>query len=344
MAQASYPWQISGRNGNGMVPTTPPPSTGDLGKAKKRKRTSHGSTTPDGLSSRKWQEKDVIVIDDIDPPPQRTAGEQAYGIPYGQSHKTPSSLAGTQHHPLELDASSPPTSKSPHLESDRHDSWPPHEVTKWEDVPSRPPPPPLRPSHEPSTLPGAPATDVVPIVEPTLCPEQAELVDLILSGRNVFYTGSAGCGKSTVLKAFVKRFEAQRRKVNIVAPTGRAALDINGSTTWTYAGWTPDSHKKPLKELRKAAHGKFVRQRLQETHVLVIDEISMVENLHLERLNAVMKEARGSDAAFGGVQLVVTGDFCQLPPVKPFGHCIECGRELIKNRQETEYKCRMHGM
>lgn len=185
--------------------------------------------------------------------------------------------------------------------------------------------------------------DVVPIVEPDLCEEQAKLVDLIMSRRNVFYTGSAGCGKSTVLKAFVKRFAAQGMRVNIIAPTGRAALDINGSTTWTYAGWTPDSHKKPLKQLKAAAHGKFVRARLCETEVLVIDEISMVENLHFERLNTVMKEARNSDAAFGGVQLIVTGDFCQLPPVKPFGHCIECGGELTKNKEETEYKCRLHG-
>lgn len=205
------------------------------------------------------------------------------------------------------------------------------------------PPPLTQPQGPPPADPNNPTTDIVPIVEPPLCPEQAELVDLILNGRNVFYTGSAGCGKSTVLKAFVKRFRDMGKFVRIVAPTGRAALDINGSTTWTYAGWSPDSHKKPLKELKKAAHGKFVAKRFQETDVLVIDEISMVENLHFERLNAVMQEARGNDAAFGGVQLVVTGDFCQLPPVKPFGHCIECGRELVKNKAETEYTCRTHG-
>lgn len=191
---------------------------------------------------------------------------------------------------------------------------------------------------------GSPAADIVPIVEPVLCPEQADLVDLILSGRNVFYTGSAGCGKSTVLKAFVKKFAERGIKVNILAPTGRAALDINGSTTWTYAGWTPDAHKKPLKRLRADAHGKYIRQRLTDTDVLVIDEISMVENHHFERLNHLMKEARNNELkAFGGVQVVVTGDFCQLPPVKPFRHCIECGRETIMNKEGTEYRCRAHG-
>jgi ATP-dependent exoDNAse (exonuclease V) alpha subunit len=102
-----------------------------------------------------------------------------------------------------------------------------------------------------------------PPTEPSLCQEQQALVDLILSGRNVFYTGSAGCGKSTVLKAFVKELKKQDKKVNIIAPTGRAALDINGQTFWTYAGWTPLHMKRNLKDLKKAAHGKFINARLR---------------------------------------------------------------------------------
>lgn len=181
-----------------------------------------------------------------------------------------------------------------------------------------------------------------PVIEPVLCGEQQDLVNLILQGHNVFYTGSAGCGKSTVLKKFVKELQDKRVKVDIVAPTGRAALDIKGSTTWTYAGWWPDSFKRPLDELLKAAHGKFVRRRLNETDVLVIDEISMVENLHFERLDAIMREARGESnrhLPFGGVQLIVTGDFCQLPPVKPFEYCITCGSGLVQHAVKPEYKC-----
>ena len=156
------------------------------------------------------------------------------------------------------------------------------------------------------------------IIEPSLCEEQQRLVDTIMTGRNVFYTGSAGCGKSTVLKNFVKRLKAQMiwkggdqkepKRVDIIAPTGRAALDINGSTSWTYAGWNPDSMKKPLEKLKEVAeNGKWIRKRLRATDVLVIDEISMMENHHLERLNEIMQSARGNTRAFGGVQLVVTG-------------------------------------
>lgn len=104
------------------------------------------------------------------------------------------------------------------------------------------------------------------------------------------------------------KLQDQGKCVRIVAPTGKAALDINGTTTWTYAGWTPSHFKEPLEKLVKAAHGRFVSKRFRDTNVLVIDEISMVENHLLQRLDAVMKEARGSADAFGGVQLVVTGE------------------------------------
>lgn len=187
--------------------------------------------------------------------------------------------------------------------------------------------------------------------EPELCPEQAELVSLIEQGKNVFYTGSAGCGKSTVLKAFVRRLRDSGKKVRIIAPTGRAALNVGGSTTWTFAGWTPNSHKLPIETIMQGAHGKNVFRRLKKTDVLVIDEISMVENLHFERLNILMKAARhnpnlAAQPAFGGCQIVVTGDFCQLPPVKPFQHCLTCGREMtgkVGDNGIFYHVCRLHG-
>lgn len=126
------------------------------------------------------------------------------------------------------------------------------------------------------------STDVVvPEPEPVLSSEQQHVVDLILQGHNVFYTGSAGCGKSTILKAFVKQLQLQGKRVKIVAPTNLAALNVNGQTTWNFAGWTPDSMKKSLDKLKKASHGKEVNERFEATDVLVLDEISMVEVSHL---------------------------------------------------------------
>lgn len=100
-----------------------------------------------------------------------------------------------------------------------------------------------------------------------------------------------------------------------------------------------------------ARYLETVQERLRKTDVLVIDEVSMFENHHFERLNRIMKSARNdrgffgadkaesnSQAAFGGVQLIVTGDFCQLPPVRPFEYCIDCDREFDRESR-TEYRC-----
>jgi len=188
------------------------------------------------------------------------------------------------------------------------------------------------------------ATEISLDPDPVLKPEQQKVVDLILEGHNVFYTGSAGCGKSTILKAFVKQMSLRGKRVKIVAPTNLAALNVGGVTTWSFAGWTPDSMKKSLATLMKNASGKEVWERFDKTDVLVIDEISMVENLLFERLNHIMKASIGEKRGggpFGGVQVIVTGDFCQLSPVRPFQYCIGCGWELIRDNQwrPKEYRC-----
>ncbi|KAG7410416.1 ATP-dependent DNA helicase PIF1 [Fusarium oxysporum f. sp. raphani] len=184
---------------------------------------------------------------------------------------------------------------------------------------------------------------------PKLCEEQQNLVDLILCGRNVFFTGSAGCGKSTVLEAVVKELKAKHKRVDVIAPTGRSALQVHGMSTWSYMGWTPDFHKYSLERLKSEGFRTYVAARLRRTEVLIIDEISMVENHHLQRINICMKEVRcwnsdlkgpPSDApAFGGVQVVVTGDFCQLPPVRPFQFCLNCGLETTLDSDGLKYNC-----
>lgn len=191
----------------------------------------------------------------------------------------------------------------------------------------------------------APASNILP----KLCEEQQHVVDLILGGRNVFFTGSAGCGKSTVLEAVVKELEAKHKRVNVIAPTGRSALQVHGMSTWSYMGWTPDFHKYSLERLQREGFRSYVAARLRSTEVLIIDEISMVENHHLERINICMKAVRCWDSnlkgpaidapAFGGVQVVVTGDFCQLPPVRPFQFCLNCGLETTFDIDGLWYNC-----
>lgn len=176
-------------------------------------------------------------------------------------------------------------------------------------------------------------------MSPRLCDEQLALVELVMNGKNVFYTGSAGCGKSTVLKHFVALLRSGRKKVDIIAPTGKAALEVNGRTIHNYAGWVPSSLSQPLRILESNAHGAKVWKRLGATDVLVIDEISMVANHVFERLNCIMKSARDNREPFGGVQIIVTGDFCQLPPVKGFEFCLDCGTALELVPWEGKYNC-----
>lgn len=189
-----------------------------------------------------------------------------------------------------------------------------------------------------------PVSDMMPI-EPALNEEQQKVVELAAAGHNIFYTGSAGSGKSTVLHAIKKRLEGMGKKVRVMAPTGKVALAINGTTTWTFAGWTPDSYRRGIEYLKKAAQGRTVRKRLRETDVIIIDEISMVDNLHLERLNQVMQAGRAGmknsdELPFGGVQVIATGDFFQLPPITPFQVCL-CGNTFTKRtvNSDTIHTC-----
>ncbi|OHE99483.1 ATP-dependent DNA helicase PIF1 [Colletotrichum orchidophilum] len=198
--------------------------------------------------------------------------------------------------------------------------------------------------------------------EPPLCKEQQGAMDLAMAGHNLFITGSGGCGKSVLVKALQNSFKASRKTVHLIAPTGLAALNINGRTAFNYAGWVPDNMRKTFDFIKKKSRGDRIFKRFRITDVLIIDEISMVENRFFQRLGDIMRHVRGISAkprpgevqvreedqikgdvggAFGGVQIIVVGDFCQLPPVRPFQHCTDCEREMARDKSETTtlYSC-----
>ncbi|KAL5093992.1 hypothetical protein Trisim1_012498 [Trichoderma cf. simile WF8] len=179
---------------------------------------------------------------------------------------------------------------------------------------------------------------------PDLSAEQEALVSRAVEGYNIFYTGSAGCGKSTVLREMRDRLLGMGKAVHVLAPTGKVAMANRGSTTWSFAGWTPNTHKFSLSELKAFVPGQVLLDRFRNADTIILDEVSMVEAMHFDRLNEIMKAAwspfdERSTLPFGGTQIIVTGDFCQLPPVKPFLHCFECGSDLVSNKQQKTYKC-----
>lgn len=137
-------------------------------------------------------------------------------------------------------------------------------------------------------------------------------------GRSVFFTGSAGTGKSVLMKAIISQLRSKYRReadrLAVTASTGLAACVIEGSTIHSWAGI--GLGKEPATELaKKIRRNAKTKTKWMRTKVLIIDEISMVDGELFDKLENIARIIRGNGRPFGGIQLVITGDFFQLPPV-----------------------------
>jgi ATP-dependent exoDNAse (exonuclease V) alpha subunit len=124
--------------------------------------------------------------------------------------------------------------------------------------------------------------------------------------QNLFVTGRAGTGKSTLLQLFRR---TTRKKIAVLAPTGIAALNVGGQTIHSFFGFPP----KPLS--RQEINKRRNRRLYKNLEVLVIDEISMVRADLLDNIDWFLRINRDNPMPFGGVQVVFFGDLFQLPPV-----------------------------
>ena len=149
--------------------------------------------------------------------------------------------------------------------------------------------------------------------------EQRDVLDNVLQKNDsVFFTGSAGTGKSVLMRTIISRFKDKFRKepdrLAVTASTGLAACVIEGQTLHSWAGI--GLGKEPVPELiKKIKRNAKTKQKWLRTKVLVVDEISMVDGELFDKLEAIARALRNNGRPFGGIQLVVTGDFFQLPPV-----------------------------
>ena len=143
---------------------------------------------------------------------------------------------------------------------------------------------------------------------------QIEALIILKTGANVFLTGEPGSGKSYTVNEYVRYLRAHNIEPAITASTGIAATHIGGMTihSWSGIGIHTSLDKQ---DIRRIASSKHVGKRMRETNVLIIDECSMLPPKTLDMVEAVCREARKSYEPFGGLQIILVGDFFQLPPI-----------------------------
>jgi len=153
---------------------------------------------------------------------------------------------------------------------------------------------------------------------------QKNAYELIKDGYNVFITGSSGTGKSSIIKKIVKDNKSNYYNKNIVvtSTTGASAIIIGGVTIHSYLGiglGKDELYKLYNKIIKK----KWIMKRWLDIEILVIDEVSMLSHLLFDKIEELARLIRDSEEPFGGIQLVITGDWCQLPCVNSDKFCFE---------------------
>jgi ATP-dependent DNA helicase PIF1 len=176
------------------------------------------------------------------------------------------------------------------------------------------------------------------VPSPPLTQDQQKAFDLMASGANVFITGLSGSGKSTVIKRFVDSFK-NTRVCYITSTTGVSALLVKGRTIHSFAGiglGTADA----MRLCGKVASNKKAVMRWKKATVLIIDEVSMLSPELFEKLEFIARYIRDDSRPFGGIQLILSGDFCQLPCVDNPDFCFECDA-WAKCVPNTVYLCQI---
>ncbi len=143
---------------------------------------------------------------------------------------------------------------------------------------------------------------------------QSRALEVLLGSEgNVFLTGAPGSGKSYVLNAFIKESIKQGKKLAVTASTGIAASLLGGTTLHSWAGL--GFNKQENEEVKW-----WLVNRINEVNILIIDEVSMLDGATFDRLDVLLRRVRKNHLPFGGMKIVLSGDFFQLPPVGQGGY------------------------
>ncbi len=144
---------------------------------------------------------------------------------------------------------------------------------------------------------------------------QADALKILKAGRNVYLTGAAGAGKTYVINQYIEYLKDHKINPSVTASTGIAATHIGGMTihSWSGIGIKDDLTDWDIDAMEQK---QYLVKRLTNATVLIIDEVSMLSPNMLDMVDQVCKALRRSQEPFGGLQIVLSGDFFQLPPVQ----------------------------
>lgn len=138
-------------------------------------------------------------------------------------------------------------------------------------------------------------------------------LEIMLAGESVLLTGPAGSGKTFVLNQFIRLAKSGGKHVSVTATTGLAATHLGGTTIHSWSGIGVLDHI-PQQFAEHLAKGR--REIIEKTDVLIIDEISMLHDYRLDMIDEICRLVRKEpDVPFGGIQVIMSGDFFQLPPI-----------------------------
>ncbi len=143
---------------------------------------------------------------------------------------------------------------------------------------------------------------------------QQEAFDLMKMGNNIFLTGAPGSGKTHLLNKYIRYLKDHEVRVAVTASTGIAATHLYGVTIHSWSG-IGVRERLTEEDLEKILTKKLIKQNYKKTKTLIIDEISMLHKYQLDMIDMVARRILGTEKPFGGMQIILCGDFFQLPPV-----------------------------
>lgn len=144
--------------------------------------------------------------------------------------------------------------------------------------------------------------------------EQQTALGILKTGRNVYLTGAAGSGKTHVLNQYIEYLRKHHVGIGITASTGIAATHIGGMTIHSWSGIGIKDYLSEW-DIDALTQRQPLVKRFERTSVLIIDEVSMLRPELLDMVDSVARAMKRNEEPFGGMQVILSGDFFQLPPV-----------------------------